>query len=270
MGHDARELWRRVGSDDGVDQSLDVNLLESAAVTVVSPTVRSENPPAARPADGVRASSFVPIRADDAERGRVRRAHDVTQHEQGRLVGPMQVVAHKDHRPRRRRRGPAARRRFRTAGIAGPPDSSPAVREDRGRGAATPGATDPSSPPPPIAASCARKSRFRTHTRVPAQRFDKRLIRDERFLVATTDEDGRRRFGSDAREFRRQSRLADAGLAGEQDQLTATAGRSRPHLSHARELALAAEKTGRDALRGRAEARRRAASRMRRLPRARP
>ncbi len=39
-----------------------------------------------------------PIGADHAERRTVRGAHDVTEHEQCRFVGPMQIVEHEQHR----------------------------------------------------------------------------------------------------------------------------------------------------------------------------
>jgi hypothetical protein len=162
----------------------------------------------------------LPICTDDAQRGTLLGAYEMPQHEQRRLIGPMQVVENQQQWSARSRGAEKCANGFEQAVPMG-------VHAHRRRRKIW----------SPVQESWYQLTQLRTatrrrqlraqvdlgrHTYVPGERFDKRLIRDEPFFVAAADEHGRTLFNAPARERQRQLRLADTRLAGQQYQLTMT------------------------------------------------
>ena len=83
--------------------------------------------------------------------------------------------------------------------------------------------------------------RLWSRSRVPPDRFHEWLVRNECFFVAAADEDGGVLVAALAGKLERQSRLADAGLAGDQAQMPSSDFGQTPRLGQQPTLALASD-----------------------------
>jgi hypothetical protein len=211
--HEAGEGRRDVPANERVDEYLYLIWLEAAKH---QPRDRRLTPQVGQHlGQRMCARQFaLTVRADDAERGRGGRAHDVPQHQQRGLVGPMQIVEYEHHRAHAGHLGQQIGDGFeqpvslafwihrRLHGEMWHP-----AQQLRYQGAELGAAADGGQLRAQVA--------LRAHVCVPGQCFDKRLVRHECFLVTSSSENRRRRFGTHAREFQSEPGLANSRLASE-------------------------------------------------------
>jgi hypothetical protein len=109
--HEARQRRRDVPANERVDEYLDVIWLEAAKHQPRDGRLTPQVGQHLGQRVGARQFALT-VRADDAERGRGGRAHDVPQHQQRGLVSPMQIVEHEHHGVRCGRLGQQSGDRF--------------------------------------------------------------------------------------------------------------------------------------------------------------
>ena len=152
----------------------------------------------------------LPVGAEHQETGLARIASQVLQQQQGRLVGPMQVVEHEHHGPVLR--GLAQQRAH---GLEQPRARALRVAGQRLREVGDQ-LRELGHEPSQLAADQVHLSgqlARRTRVDVLSQRLDERLLCEQALLVAAPVEHDRSVLERALRELRRQARLADARLA---------------------------------------------------------
>ena len=178
-----------------------------------------------------------------AEQQHVRRAElagEEPQQQQRRRVGRVQVVEHEHERPALARRSGGTRRSRRRGGSAPPSDSSAGGSGRSGKRSRSSGTIWARSAAP--APSCARSAVGLAVAHVGAQRLHPRPVggRAAR-LPAAADEHARAARASLRAQLLGEPALADAGLAGEQEQAAAAGERVVEAGEQLGELALAAD-----------------------------
>ena len=154
----------------------------------------------------------VAVGAEDQHALCLDRAHEVRQQQSCRLVRPVQVFEQQDDRPRSRRICDQ-----RAGGLEQPEALALRVAADRiGKIRESPGELgNESRELAAVRVELAQQHLRRDRRDVPAERFDERLIGDQQLLVTAAEKHRRAVLVSGAGEFARQSRLADAGIAGD-------------------------------------------------------